>query len=238
MDLRAKINDLEKNLAQKRKEIKDLNDRIISATTDVEFGLNKVEKRNKEFEIRDKALNDKIKFLEKTILNRDKEIGILKIDIEQRNKQINNLKKLEIQFLEKDKDIAHLKKIIEQMNKQKEIDKKDFLQQLLNKDLEIEKTNEILKKIKRQLETNENLIHKKDLEIQKLENEFEAKTKQINEITNNFKVLELKISDEIQLSSKLIKKIDKLMHLKGFISDKEFEHLKEKIEKDQLQLNY
>ncbi len=238
MDLRAKINDLEKNLAQKRKEIKDLNDRIRSAATDVELGLSKVEERKRKFEIRDKALNEKITFLEKTILNRNKEIEILKVDIEQRNRQISNLKKLEDQIVEKDKDINHLKQIIEQMNRQKDIDKKDFTQQLLNKDLEVEKSNEILKQIKKQLETNENLIHRKDVEIEKLEIEFENKAKQINEITQKFRDLESKISDEIQLSSKLIKKIEKLMHLKGFVSDKELEDLKEKIEKNQFSINY
>ena len=229
---------MEKNLAQKRKEIKALNDRITSAVTDAELGLTKREERNKKFEIREKSLNEKITFLEKTILNRDKEIEILKMDIEQRNVQISDLRKLEDRILKKDKDINHLKQIIEQMNRQKEIDKKDFTQQLLNKDLEVEKSTEILKQIKKQLETNENIIHQKDAEIQKLEVEFENKSKQINEITQKFRDLESKISDEIQQSSKLIKKIEKLMHLKGFISDREFEDLKQKIEKNQISFNY
>ena len=225
---------MEKNLAQKRREIKALNDRITSTATNLDLGLNKAEERNREFAIRDNASNEKITFLEKTILNRDKEIEILKKDIEQRNNQIKDFKRLELQIINKDKDIDHLKTIIEQENKQNEINKRDFTQQLLNKDLDIEKIKEILEQIKKQLETNENIIHKKDSEIEKLENEFEAKTKQLNEITTKFRELESQISDEIQLSSKLIKKIEKLMHLKGFISDKEFEDLKEKIEKNQV----
>jgi len=71
------------------------------------------------------------------------------------------------------------------------------------------------------------LIQKKDLEIEKLENDFEAKTTQLK-----------KISDEIRLSSKLIKKIEKLMHLKGFVTDKELQELQAKIEKRQISLNF
>lgn len=229
---------MEKNLAQKRRDIKALNDRITSTATNLDLGLNKAEQRNKEFEIRDKASNEKITFLEKTILNRDKEIEILKKDIEQRNNQIKDLKRLELQIIEKEKDINHLKTVIEQRNRQNEINKRDFTQQLLNKDLDIEKIKERLEQIKKQLEINENILHKKDSEIVKLENEFEAKTKQLNEITPKFRELESKISDEIQLSSKLIKKIEKLMHLKGFLSDKEFDDLNKKIEKNQVPLNF
>jgi len=175
LDLRAKINDLEKNLAQKRREIKALNDRITSTVTNLDLGLNKAEERNRELEIRDNASNEKITFLEKTILNRDKEILVFVKDIKQRNKQIEELKTLETQIIDKERDVNHLKTIIEQENKQNEINKRDFTQQLLNKDLDIEKIKEILEQIKKQLETNENIIHKKDSEIEKLENEFEAK---------------------------------------------------------------
>ncbi len=232
---------MEKSLAQKRKEIKNLNDRIKSDATGIDVGLSKAEERNKEFEIRFKASNEKITFLEKTILNREKELELLKEDIKQRIKQIEELKKLEIKIMEKDKDIDHLKTIIEQKNKQIDINKKDFMQQILNKDLEIEKFEEELKQSKKQLETKEKnfseIVHKKNIEIEKLENDIEAKTIQLNEITNKFRELEIRISDEIQLSSKLIKKIEKLMNLKGFISDIEYKDLKEKLE-SQLTINH
>jgi len=241
LDLRAKINDLEKTLAQKRKEIKVLNERVSLNATDVKINLNKAQEKIKQDEIQFKALNEKMIFLEKTIQNRDKEIEILKEDIRIRNLQIEDLKKFKSQIMEKEKDITHLKTVIDQNNKQMEFNKKDFLQQLLNKELELEKNKEIVKqhseKLKAKDEEFSKRLQEKNSKIEKLEVDFEAQTKQINDINKKFKELELKLSDEIHLSTKLINKIEKLMHLKGFISDKEYEKLKEKFNEEEIALN-
>ncbi|TFG24869.1 MAG: hypothetical protein EU532_12185 [Promethearchaeota archaeon] len=242
LDLRAKINDLEKTLAQKRKEIQVLNERISASTSNVKLNLNKAEEKIKEDEIRLKALNEKMIFLEKTIQNRDKEIDILKEDNRIRNIQIEELKKYKSQIMEKEKDIKHLKTIIEQNNNLLNQNKKDYLQQLLSKELELEKNKELLKKQTQQFNAKEEefgkRVQEKNSKIEKIERDLEAKTKQLNEITSKFEELESKLSDEIQLSTKLIYKIEKLMHLKGFISEKEYEKLKEKFDEKEIALNY
>ena len=121
------------------------------------------------------------------------------------------------------------------------INKKDFLQQLLNKELELEKNKEIVKQQTERLKAKEEEFSKrirdKNSKIDKLEDDFEAQTKQINDINKKFNELEFKLSDEILLSTKLINKIEKLMHLKGFISDKEYEKLKEKFDEEEIALN-
>ena len=240
--MRAKINDLEKTLAQKRKEIQVLNERISAGTSNVKLNLNKAEEKIKEDGIRLKALNEKMIFLEKTIQNREKEINILKEDIRIRNIQIEELKKFKSQIMEKEKDIKHLKTIIEQNNNLLDQNKKDYLQQLLSKELELEKSKELLKKQTQQFNAKQEefskRIQEKNSKIEKIEGDLEAKTKQLNEITSKFEELESKLSDEIKLSTNLIYQIEKLMHLKGFISEKEYEKLKDNFDEEEIALNF
>ena len=107
LDLRAKINNLEKEFAAKKKDIQDFRDNTLStkkgledtikslssSESDLKIKLSKANTKISEIEGSLKALKDKNLELESTILNRNKVIEKLEDDFEKRLTEIDSLKK-------------------------------------------------------------------------------------------------------------------------------------------------
>ena len=107
LDLRTKINNLEKEFAAKKKEIQEVRKEtskttiglensiksLTSSELDLKIKLSKANTRISEIESNLKALTDKDSELENTILNRNKVIEKLEDDFEKKISEIESLKK-------------------------------------------------------------------------------------------------------------------------------------------------
>ncbi len=204
--LRDKINDLEKQLSLKKKQLEALEILFSKHKTLNKDVSTEAESKLKEKEIKIDALLDKLEFLEQTITNREKEIKVIRKDLKQRNKQFEFDKKFSEQAIS---------------DKKKENDE-------LRVELQ-EKSNQIEAEIKNLKYT----ILNKDLEIEKLETGFNEKIEEINKLKKKISLF-VKIYTQMKHErkySRIIKRISRLMLLKGFLSEKEFEQLLGKIEK-------
>ncbi len=119
LDLRSKINNLEKELAENKKDIYDIKVRssqkeknledsiknLASSESDLKVKLYIAETRISELESIGKSLTEKNSDLEKTILNRNNVIEKLEDDFEKRISEIEQLKK-EIERLNKDLNLS------------------------------------------------------------------------------------------------------------------------------------
>ncbi len=204
--LRDKINDLEKQLNLKKKQLEALEILFSKHKTMNKDDSTMAESKLKEKEIKIDALLDKLEFLEQTIKNREKEIKVIRKDLKQRNKQFKFDKKfLEQAISDKKNENDELRAELQEKSNQIEVEIKNLKFTILNKDLEIEK----------------------------LETGFNEKIEEINKLNNKISLL-VKIYTQMKNERKyfrIIKRIRRLMLLKGFLSEKEFEQLLEKIEK-------
>jgi len=119
-------------------------------------------------------------------------------------------------ILEREKEIKELKAELERTDEQITIDKKDL----------------------------EYTISSKDAIIEKLEKDLEAKIEEINELsfkiselTNQLNTYEIQFPESEGSTAALINRIKNIMEFKGFMSDKEFELLLEKISKREIEVN-
>lgn len=145
LDLRTKINNMEKEFAAKKKEIQEVRTETSKTTTgleksiksltssesDLKIKLSKANTRISEIESNLKALTDKNSELKNTMLNRNKVIEKLEDDFEKRISEIEELKK-EIERLndELNKSVAApklIKKIQEIMLHKGFLSDKEFL---------------------------------------------------------------------------------------------------------------
>ena len=149
--------------------------------------------------------------MEHKISEKDKEIE------EQTFKKINGVKNELRQInLERENEIKDLKAKLEKTNKQIIIDKNDL----------------------------DYAISSKDAVIEKLEKDLEAKIEEINELsfkdselTSQLNTYKIQFPESEGGTAALINRIKKIMEFKGFISDKEFELLLEKISKKEIEVN-
>ena len=150
LDLRAKINQLEKDYSEKRKEMLDVKENststkkgledsiktLTSSESDLRIKLSKANTTISEIEGNVKTLEEKNAELERIILNRNKVIEKLEDDFEKRISEIESLKK-EVERLktELNKSVAApelIKKVQEIMLHKGFLSDKEFFQEMNN----------------------------------------------------------------------------------------------------------
>ena len=119
--------------------------------------------------------------------------------------------------VEKEKEIKELKSELERTDEQITIDKTDLDYAISNKD-------EMIIRLEHDLEEKVNEINELNFKIDELINQVDT----IN--------IPVPIPDE-EGSSLIIKTMKRMMEFKGFISDKEFELLLEKLSKKTIEVN-
>ena len=230
LDIRSKVNDLENQLSEKRKQLESLNENVSSSDVNLQEHLTNAEGKITECERKLNSSADKIIYLEKSLANREKEIGIIKMDLTQRTNQFKiDIDELNQKMAEKNKRIKRLQLELEQKDNQVKTEIKNLKHAILNKDLVAEQ-------------------YKRDKELQLEELQLEIKIEKDRFSTDSEeKIHEIKLlQDEIEsfkaklknsyVSVKIIKKIKEIMRHKGFLSDREFDMLVERVDKKYLPL--
>jgi len=137
-----------------------------------------------------------------------------------RDKKIEDLK---ILHTDKEKEIDNLKKLIK--NKEKEID--DLKMELIQKSNEIKHVRDGLEI---SIQDQDKLIKKLKANLTQKENDLRELSKQVNIFKEQ--------SSNAKVSVKLVKKIDNVLMLKGFVTDKEFTQLKNKSKEEEEVIHY
>jgi len=206
LDIRLKINDLEKQILDKKKLIKDLNENLFTKELELRNQLHLANQKLKENNIEIGSSTVKINFLEKTISTRQKEIESIKNDLNQQTEL----------FAQKNEQIKNLQAKVEQLIDQTEIERNQLKHTIISKELEIE-----------------NLRSDYDSKLEKLEADLRKKLDEINDLNDTIKPLRAQIENS-QVSLTIIEKIKDLLEHKGFLSDKEYNGLVEKLKPLQL----
>jgi len=206
LDIRLKINDLEKQLLDKKKLIKDLNENLFTKELELRNQLHLANQKLKENNIEIGSSTIKINFLEKTLSTRQKEIESIKNDLNQQTEL----------FAQKNEQIKNLQAKVEQLIDQTEIERNQLKHTIISKELEIE-----------------NLRSDYDSKLEKLEADLRKKLDEINDLNDTIKPLRAQIENS-QVSLTIIEKIKDLLEHKGFLSDKEYNGLVEKLKPLQL----
>jgi len=206
LDIRLKINDLEKQILDKKKLIKDLNENLFTKELELRNQLHLANQKLKENNIEIGSSTIKINFLEKTLSTRQKEIESIKNDLNQQTEL----------FAQKNEQIKNLQAKVEQLIDQTEIERNQLKHTIISKELEIE-----------------NLRSDYDSKLEKLEADLRKKLDEINDLNDTIKPLRAQIENS-QVSLTIIEKIKDLLEHKGFLSDKEYNGLVEKLKPLQL----
>jgi len=198
-------------------ELKRIVDNVLKSVVTIERIDELVEESEKR-EITDEELIEKE---ESDII--DKELELKKKEIE--------IKKKKLELEEKEKEIE--KKIIQEKEKTLKL-KEDLIEQESKEQPDIE-TEEIPKKVKKQLKKEESeildkeiLLKKKDLEIKKKKLELELKEREIEELAITEKEKTLKLKEE------LIEKESELSQVEIELHQKKIEEKEKKIMDDEL----
>ncbi len=198
-------------------ELKRIVDNVLKSVVTIERIDELVEESEKR-EITDEELIEKE---ESDII--DKELELKKKEIE--------IKKKKLELEEKEKEIE--KKIIQEKEKTLKL-KEDLIEQESKEQPDIE-TEEIPKKVKKQLKKEESeildkeiLLKKKDLEIKKKKLELELKEREIEELAITEKEKTLKLKEE------LIEKESELSQVEIELHQKKIEEKEKKIIDDEL----
>jgi len=199
-------------------ELKEAVDKVLKSVVTVEKIDELVEERDKK-ELTDKELIDK------------EEAEIIDKELELKKKEIE-IKKKKLELEEKEKEIEE--KIIEEKEKTLKL-KEEIIEQESKEQPEIE-TDEIPKKVKKQLKKEESeildkeiLLKKKDLEIKKKKLELEFKEREIEELAIIEKEKTLKLKEE------LIEKESELSHVEIELHQKKIEEKERKLLESELE---
>ena len=203
-----------------KEELKNIVDNVLKSIVTIEI----VEESEKK-ESTDKEFIEK----EEAEIN-DKEIELKKKELE--------IKKKKLELEEKEKDIE--KKIIQEKEKTLKL-KEEIIEQETKEQSDIE-TDEIPKKVKKQLKKEESeildkeiLLKKKDIEIKKKKLELEFKEREIEELAITEKEKTLKLKEELIEKESELSQVEIELHQKKIeekekkIMDGELERAKDKI---------
>ena len=230
LDIRLKVNDLENQLSEKRKHLESLNVNISSSDVNLQEHLTNAEVKISECERKLNSSADKIIYLEKSLANREKEIGIIKMDLTQRTNQFKiDIGELNQKLAEKNKRIKRLELEMDHKNEQMKTEIKALKHSILNKDLGTEQY-----KRDKELALEELQLEIK-IEKDRFSTDIEEKIIEIKLLKEEIETLKAQIKNS-HVSVKIIKKIKEIMMHKGFLSDREFSMLIERIEKKYIPL--
>ena len=244
LDLRTKVNSLERQLTQKKIDLeKVLNDlelasKDLQVTKDVISSKDeKIVELNETYAATKKELNDALELKDNGIL----ELKSLNTDL------IAKVSELEEKISENETKISSLEQQIIEKEEKIESTKAEFMRKFFDKNEELENTRE---KLEQEIASKDENIAKKndeindhlaelEQEIAKKNNEIEAKNNEIDNLKGDIKAnsydLEHLSKQNVSLVAKiaeaegtlsLFQQIKEIMEVKGFISDKEFENLK------------
>jgi len=218
LDLKANIDKLEQDLAEKREEFE---------TVSNDLRITQVRLAGREKSLTDlvakksstRKLMDQIK---EEKLFQDIDIAKLKsIKLDLEKKLDDAIEKIAI--LEKKVNVNTEKAADQEqklLKKHKELQEKE--EELLRKNKEVLNKNDEIKQIKEKLDD-------KNREFENLKKDFKEQTKNTEVQIKKFKDFESKMN-KTQSAQKIIEKIIDLLKVKGFLSDKEFEKLTEEFE--------
>jgi len=199
-------------------ELKSIVDIVLKSIVTVEK-IDELVEESEERELTDKELIEK------------EEAEIIDKELELKKKEIE-IKKKKLELEEKEKEIE--KKIIQEKEKTLKL-KEEIVEQESKEQPDIE-TEEIPKKVKKQLKKEESeildkeiLLKKKDLEIKKKKLELEFKEREIEELAITEKEKTLKLKEE------LIEKETELSHVEIELHQKKIEEKERKIMEGELE---
>ncbi len=208
IDLRAKINELERRLTEKNQDLNTSKEELEEANRDIkrcmekssstELDLNEMKEGKSKLETEKKELEIILKETEIKLNSSTKEVIDLKTRIDNNNTEYKGITS------EKDKEIENLKA---------ELD--EIMKKTSDKDKEIE-------------EIKKNIIFKMDQEIESLKADLNEKIQKIEALSNESKSQNAKIVSsnkktlEPGVERSIVEKIRAIMKFKGFLSDREF----------------
>ena len=251
LDLRTKVNSLERQLTQKKIDLEKVINDFESVSNELQVFKDILSsKEEKIVELNEKVTASKKELSEEMEL-KDKGISDLKT---LNTDLIAKVSELEDIIKEKESKITSLEQQIIEKDEKIESTKAEFMRKFFDKNEELETTREKLEQeiaskdesiakksneISEMIADLEEKIAKKDVEIANRINQIEEKDKEIENLKGDIKAdsydLEQLSKQNVSLVEKiaeaegalnLFQKIKEIMEVKGFISDKEFEDLK------------
>lgn len=244
LDLRTKVNSLERQLTQKKIDLEKVLNDLESTTKDLQVTKDvvaskdeKIVELNESFAATKKELNEAMELKDTGILD----LKSLNTDLIAKVAELEaKISSVEQQIVEKEEKIestkAEFMRKFFDKNEELENTREKLEQEIASKDEDIAKKND---EINDRMADLEQKITLKDHEIAKKIDEIEAKEKEIENLKGDIKAdsydLEHLSKQNVSLVEKiaeaegaltLFQQIKEIMEVKGFISDKEFEDLK------------
>jgi len=235
LDLRTKVNDLERELTQKKKELEETFTEIANLNKNIKYLKEDNQKDKKlieevhekfmsasdelfETKKQEESLNDQIKVLNESkseLENRNKGLEEKKNTLEKNIEDLKNkLTERAEEISHKDKEINDHVSEINTLKEEIEKIKTENLHILADKDNEIENMKS----------KNQELISEKEQEIEKIKLDLKAQLYDIDELKQKNIENDIKLED----SKKILEVMDQInekLLVKGFITDKELEQI-------------
>jgi predicted RNase H-like nuclease (RuvC/YqgF family) len=175
---------------------------------------------------------ERVADLEQKVINKDNELMRVKFNLEKTTKDVESLKSQLNQIIAtKDQEIRKIMTHLAQTNQLIDSLKNELSEATYSggSNIEVEKFRTEIEQKSKQIEISkqdlEYTIASKDKIIDKLERDLEAKIEKINELTAALNSLTQTNSNGQEGSPNILGRIAKLMAVKGFVSEKEFEQM-------------
>ncbi|TFG07671.1 MAG: hypothetical protein EU539_04370 [Promethearchaeota archaeon] len=145
----------------------------------------------------------------------------------------SKINELQEKLSERENALSNVKKILSG----KETELEEFKNNFSNSETKVDDFEKQLKLYVEKNEAMEKIIMDKNEVIEKLENDYEKRLLEIGELNKKIAELEENISKG-QAAPEIVKNLQTMLLHKGFISDKEFYQLMDKIEKKNATINF
>jgi chromosome segregation ATPase len=221
LDLRAKVNDLEKDVA----ELKDVNN-------DLKKKLNEKINENSELETSIKELKENNEILEDIVSEKEsyvEELKEKKTNLEvKKNKLEEDLDQSQTELKELNRSINERKREINELNKvitqrENEIKKLNLKIEEMKSE-HYEELEDLKSKMTNTLANKDEEIDQKLGDINKLKDRLVQQVSESSKLNDQLRDYEVKV-EEVEAAPKIVVRIKDIMQYKGFLSEKEFQKL-------------
>lgn len=251
LDLRTKVNSLERQLTQKKIDLEKVFNDLESTSNDLQVAKDTLTSKDEKIVELNETFAETKKELTEAIAIKDKGISDLKT---LNSDLIAKVSELEDVIKEKESKISSLDQQIIEKDEKIESTKAEFMRKFFDKNEELENTREKLEQeiaskdedianknneINDMIADLEQKIAQKDVEIANWINQLQEKDNQIENLKGDIKADSYDLEQLSKQNQALVERISEaeealglfqqmkeIMEHKGFISDKEFEKLK------------